>query len=646
MTCTPPVLQLALAFTCALPLAFVPAASAQPALTQAAAASPALLGCPAPCTLAPTVGLDEVARGQRGYGLSVFAGDRPERFEVEVLGVLRNLAPDSSFILARLSGPGVDLGGVSAGMSGSPVYLDGRLAGAVAFSWPYAKEAIAGITPIADMRALAVPRSGTAVGSAGRGTPSLSWAALVRQELPAGLLERHLARLRPATTRGATGSLLWSSAGFGPRTEGLLAATLGGLGQVAAAAPLAGASPAPQPGEMIGVVVLDGDLRMAAMGTVTDRFGETVLAFGHHFLDAGGIRLPMARGEVITVLASVESSFKVTNLGEIVGAFELDHRPGIVGRLGASAPMVPVAIRLRGDREKDLAVRAALSRELTPSMIATAVLGALENHFQGSGPQTVDLELRLELAGHAPLAVRQSFDGEGVGLNAAGYTLSLVDAVLANRFAEVALENVAIGLVARAGDRLARVIDAHADRTRVKPGDVIRLHVDLEPFRGPRLRRSLDVQVPEDVAPGRYILVVGDGVTLDTARLQVEPTEPANLAELLAALGKLGSRRELAVLGLTNRPGLEVSGKALPQLPGSARQLLSGSAASARPQEPSITALRQAIVYQHRQTLDLPITGSTRVELTILGEAEEAAAEPEAANGARPGFRRNRGSGT
>src|ERR1700688_1134443 len=176
----------------------------------------------------PTIGLEEVRGGQRGYGLSVFAGGEPERFDVEVMGWMRNISPDMSYILARLSGKGLESSGVAAGMSGSPVFLDGRLAGAVSFGWAFSKEAICGITPIALMRPLATlggPLPTTP-------PPPVELAGLLAGKIPADLLARQLARLRPRlgdAPEGALAGIEWSAAGFGELSRGLLRQALGGV---------------------------------------------------------------------------------------------------------------------------------------------------------------------------------------------------------------------------------------------------------------------------------------------------------------------------------------------------------------------------------------------------------------------------------
>src|SRR5262249_11421646 len=202
----------------------LPVLAAEP--SQAPPPAPAL-GSPAPAAALPTIALTEVRSGQRGYGLSVLPGRRPERFEVEVIGVMKTVNPDNSYILARLTGRGLEKSGVIAGMSGSPVFLDGRLAGAVAFSWPFSHEAIAGITPIESMHHLG--KAGGVALTPAPPLPPVGLADLLAGRVPEDLLTRQLAALRPQMAGGAVPSVQWSTVGSGERSMGMLREALGAV---------------------------------------------------------------------------------------------------------------------------------------------------------------------------------------------------------------------------------------------------------------------------------------------------------------------------------------------------------------------------------------------------------------------------------
>jgi hypothetical protein len=557
----------------------------------------------------PTIPLDEVKAGQRGYGLSVFAGSEPERFDVEVVGVMRNLSADMSYILARLTGKGLEKIGVAAGMSGSPVFLDGRLAGAVSFSWPFSHEAIAGITPIASMRRLSGLKGMAPVTP----VPPVPLADLLAGKLPEGLLEHELARLRPRMANDAVASVQWVTSGFGERSQGMLRQALGTTSSAGEALP--GATDKDlKLGSAVAAVLVDGDFRLAATGTVTDRYGDQVLAFGHPFLGLGPVRVPMASAEVVMVLSNQYSSFKITNLGEEIGAFEQDRKAGIQGRLGQTAPTVPMVLRISGggsDQTQEFHMRLADVPLFTPMLVGSTVVAGLESASYTSGSQGLDVTARFRLRKYGDLEVKQSFDGDSATGEAAAFLLAVASYVGQNPMEKVGFEEVEVEVAQSSEPRAATLVGAHADRTVVRPGERVRINLDLAAYRGERFRRSLTLDLPQDLPAGRYSLVIGDGASADAARLTLEPSDPVTFAQALELLRSLHSRRELVVLGVYGGPGLSVAGEVMPRLPGSVRSLW-GAAAS-----DSAVPLRATIAQQVEKTMPVPIAGLVRVDLEV-----------------------------
>jgi len=568
----------------------------------------------------PTIGLDEVKVGQRGYGLSVFAGGEPERFDVEVIGVMRNISPDMSYILARLSGRGLESSGVAAGMSGSPVFLDGRLAGAVSFGWPFSKEAMCGITPIALMRSLATlggPLPTTP-------PPPVELAGLLAGKIPADLLARQLARLRPRlgdAPEGALAGIEWSAAGFGELSRGLLRQALGSVASTGRTAAAPGARPPDLvPGSAVAAVLVSGDFQLAATGTVTDHLGDHILAFGHQFLGVGPIRLPMAAAEVVTVLSSQYTSFKITNLGQTVGAFEQDRKAGIEGRLGAKAPTIPMVLRI-GSPAQPLAAGAAGSRqfrvqlaavpELLPLLAGSTLLAGLESASYASGPQEVEMVARFRLAPYGDVVIHQSFDGDNAGTAMAGHLLALAAYLVQSPLERVRIEGLEVDVEQSPQPRAASLVGVHADRTLVHPGDQLGIHLDLLPYRGDRFRHSFEVQLPRDLPAGHYSLLVGDGASADAARLAMAPIEPNTFAQALELLRSLHSRRDLTLLGFYGGAGLSVAGEVMPQLPGSVRSLWSAADNS------GAVPLHAAIVQERHEIMPTPIDGLLRIDLEV-----------------------------
>lgn len=583
--------------------------------------------------------IEEVRRGQTGYGLSVFSGREPERFDVEVLGVLRNSDPKMSYVLARLTGQGLEESGVAQGMSGSPVFIEDRLVGAVAFAWPFSTEAIAGITPIEVMRSIRelpsgvpgppdrVPVPGSEVGSrpgaqspstggvaAGASAPpeTPTLAQILDGDLPADFLDRTLAALRPrlgGVAPGARSAIGWVTGGFGPEARGRLDQALGGVAPTGAAAP--GEAAEIRTGGPVAAVLIDGDLQVAATGTVTERHGDEVLAFGHAFLGLGPLSVPMASSEILTVLPSRYNSFKISNLGSVVGAFEQDAQQGIRGRMGLEAPMIPFDLTITGVRERHYGMRLAALPQLVPSLIAAATIGGLESASFSSGPQGIDLEATFHLKEWGDLDVRQSFDGSGAVGEASSHLVSLASFLVRNELQEVEIEGIDVSIRQSPRPRLATLVGAYADRTVVRPGDPVKISLELKGYKGETFRHEATVQVPEDASAGSLFLMVGDGSSVDAARLALEPSEPVTFAQALEMLRSYHSNRQLLALRVVRARGLSVAGNALPHLPGSIQSIWKGAGAgSAKP-------LGLALTQVELGELPVPAEGLARIDLEV-----------------------------
>jgi SpoIVB peptidase S55 len=588
----------------------------------------------------PTIDLDEVKTGQRGYGLTVFAGGQPERFEVEVIGVMRNISPDMSYILARLSGRGLESSGVAAGMSGSPVFLDGRLAGAVSFGWPFSKEAISGITPIASMRRLATLGGGPQPAVP---LPPVELKALLAGRVPGDLLARQLARLRPnlgGAPEGALAGVEWSTSGFGEQSRGVLRQALGSVAP-AGRAPAVPGAPAPQlvPGSAVAAVLVDGDFQLAATGTVTDHLGDRILAFGHPFLGLGPVRLPMAAAEVVTVLSSQNTSFKIANLGQTVGAFEQDRQAGIEGRVGAVAPMIPMVLRIgnpaaakqprppgaaqagvaeEASAPRQFRVRLADVPELLPLLAGSTLLAGLESASYSGGPQSIEMTARFRLEGYGDLEMRQSFDGENAGAAMAAHLLAVAGYLVQSPLERVRISGLEVEVEQSPQPRAATLLAAHADRTVVRPGEHLGVNLELLAYRGERFRHSFDLELPRDLPLGRYSLLIGDGGSADAARLTLAPVEPTSFPQALALLRSLHSHRDLTLLGFYGGAGLSVAGELMPRLPGSVRSLWGASDSS------GAVPLRSAIVQERHENLGVPLDGLLRIDLEVRRPEEPA----------------------
>jgi len=256
-------------------------------------------------------------------------------------------------------------------------------------------------------------------------------------------------------------------------------------------------------------------------------------------------------------------------------------------------------------------MRLAAVPQITPALLAISSLAGLEAASYAGGLQGIDLEARFRLAGRDELTVAQSFDGDGAGGRAALLLLSYASFLLQNDLAEVALDGVEVELRQSREPRTATLVGAHADRTVLRPGDPVTLHLEFAAWRGEPFRRTLELTLPASLPEGRYHLLVGDGASVDAARLAVEPAEPHTLRQALALLGSLHSNRELVVLGVREAPGLAVAGEVLPQLPGTLRSIW-GAAGPGGAQP-----LRLAVAQTEAVAMPVPIEGLLRVDLRV-----------------------------
>src|SRR5512138_742127 len=382
-------------------------ASVVSAGSSGAAPSPASVSAPAglpgdhPAEIFP---LDQIVPGLKGYGFSDLGGGRGiQRFDVEMIGTLRRYAPKQDLILAKVSGAGLEHSGIIAGMSGSPIYVDGKLVGALAYGWPFSKDPICGITPIQSMLDIRHAPAAAPVpigGPAARASQLVSMFAShqfdgaldallapLRQSDPAGAMSR---LPLPVSFAGAPGGNAGWLFGRVAEAAGWVAAPAGSSGQSSKSPADETAAPV-RPGSSLATVLLSGDMLLAATGTATWVEGGSVLAFGHPFLSMGPIDMPMARAEVLTVLPSVYRSFKFADTGPVFGSVTQDRSTGILGTVGARAKMVPITVRISSDElpVQTYHFEAVHNSMLTPVLAAIAIDNVLTTLEKRAGERTL-----------------------------------------------------------------------------------------------------------------------------------------------------------------------------------------------------------------------------------------------------------------
>lgn len=520
--------------------------------------------------------LKDVRAGIPCEGRTVFAGSRVEPFQCEILGVLENVGPNQSIILARLSGGPLAETGVLQGMSGSPVYSAGRLVGAVAYSFPFAKAAIAGIRPIEEMLRAAPPQ---------RARPAWHDPFDVASALPRRTEIRmgEVRLMEIATPLWLSGFTRGAIERFAPALRAAGLEPVQGIGGGRMRQP-AGA-PAPlQPGEMISVQLMTGDMNVGADGTVTHVDGRRVLAFGHRFLGAGETEMPFGRAEVITLMPSLNSSFKISNPGEWLGAMTLDASSGLAGELGRRPKMLPLSIRVAGAPPASLRssyrMELVLDRLLTPLLLQMAVFSAVEATERTAGLSSVILRGELRMESGAPIPLSNVYAAElGTPSMVAAAVAAPVSAVLQSGFDALKLAGIDLELELSNEKRQLQLDGVWSSRRTVRPGESVEITALFLGESGVELARTVRYQVPVGAPAGPLYFTVTDGATANLAEFrQFLLTPPRSAEQLRNFLTKLHPGDRAYVRVWRASPTFQVQGENLPLLPPSMAAALQQSA--------------------------------------------------------------------
>lgn len=456
--------------------------------------------------------VSEVPIGATGFWRTCVEGTAVTEFPMRVVGLMPNsIYPGEPVILCEaLDGRNKHSGPV-AGMSGSPVYVDGKIIGAYAYgAISQRDQALFMATPIeAMLRMQALPRGG------GAGS--------VKSELAHGWKDM----LAPLSVAGASAkAAAWLAEQLAP--YGITVAQGGAGGVTNFVAEL-------EPGSPVAGVILHGDVSAAAVGTVTYRNGDTILAFGHPFLQCGAIEMPMAGAEILAVSHSFVRSYKLSNVGQIIGTIEQDRAPAVVGRIGRMPRTVEVVIRTRhpvlGVREyRSVGLR---HERFTPMVIMFALMDPLEMALDASRIRTTRYEVELEFDGGEVIALTNVV-ADGEEWVAVESMMGLTRRLLMNEFAPLALRRFAINLAYEEEVQRARLMRAWLDRSEFRAGEEVRVHIEVQPYQTNREMRTVSVQLPADLVPGEYSIQVCDAAKVEEfERLrEMKPTSIAGLCEV------------------------------------------------------------------------------------------------------------------
>lgn len=605
------------------------------------------LATAAPASTPRTMAASEVRAGMRGYGLTVFRGTAPERFDVEVIDVLKNFRPDQDLVLIKTPHPLLDHAGSVAGMSGSPIYLDDRLVGAYAYGWAFGKDPIAGVTPIANMlRELGrpllhdkLPVAAPLPQASSNQKPRASihahpraramsepyqngerrdafWALsrLAERSLRDGA-RRDGEQFRPAATPLLVGGMP------GP-VAALLRERLAPLGLevLEAAGSSAGAQTKGRPeayvnGSSVAVTLLRGDVQATAVGTVTLVEGQRAVAFGHPMLEVGELSLPTSTSRVLHILASERSSFKIAEALEPLGALVHDRQSAVVVDSKVKPHTIPVDIHLRGiasGQRADWHVEAADHRLLTPSLVMTAISSALgasvndvaEMMFRGESVVTLEKHGRQRV-------VDEGFTSSGIGQPTTISQLRLFDLLAVaydNPFEPDRVERVEVTLDLRFAREVTELVGAQLSKDELDPGEPARVVLTLRPYGKPLQQRIIEVPLPASYAGEHLELEV-----LSADRVRLEHPLPESLNDILEMVRAGLPSTALAITLERKSRGLSLAGHVVRDLPGSALDALATSHDTTKT---AAFAMEQRVVVPFGGL----ITGSAKLGLDVRRE--------------------------
>jgi hypothetical protein len=585
--------------------------------------------------------IEEIRPGMVGLGRTVFDGTQVEEFKVHILGVLENvIGTHRNLILAKLEGGPLAHTGVIAGMSGSPVYVDGRLIGAVAYSLgQFSKEPIAGITPIEEMTDSATFASARAPGARAQIDFPITQEGLAAALRKAYTWNRPFA-LSPQDTQfsgvalgsGVTGGQLGTlmrpiatplvMSGFEADVADLVGAAFAGQGFV----PSGGSSAAfrigempfdgpLKPGDAVGVMLVNGDLQLGGTGTVTHIDDDRVYAFGHPFYNLGPTTFPMTRAYVYTVLPSLASSFKLSRTGEVVGTVLQDRATAIAGRLGPGPEMIPITLNLESKRARDRSFRFEVVSDqlLTPLAAYVSIVNTLGSYERQAGAATFSVRGKATLKKHEAILFDNVFSGDQAASGAASYVVGPLTYLMGNDREKVDVAGLELAITSSEEPRTATLERVWLDDPHPRAGRTVPLKVLLRTYRGDELVRTLPIDIPSN-ATGPLSLLVSDGARLGRIeQLETRTSQqPRSVEQVIKALNNARRNNILYIRLLSPVAGAVVNGERLASLPPSVLGVFESDRNGG-----SFNPLRSATVGEWELPIEQAISGARTLSIAV-----------------------------
>ena len=569
----------------------------------------------------------------KGTARTVFRGSEPEDFSVEILGVVPGgIGPKQDMIVGRISGGGADRTAVFAGMSGSPVYVNGKLLGAISYSFPFSKEAICGITPIEQM--IDIFETKQPARTLARDPRSFSFAELAstnfglpKADSTGGLLSGVSQSSALMAVAGQSFQRIATPVtfnGISQETLNLFAPQLlqSGLLPVAAAGGAAPMSPMKTAdattlvgGDSVSMQLTRGDYSMAAAGTVTLRDGEKIYAFGHPFLNLGSSDLPMSESHVVTVIPNVNNSFKLAVPDAMVGSMTQDRATGVFGKLGKAPTMIPVKLNVITSRGGTETLNFEIARDefLTPLLLNIAIYNAVTAQERGLGDTTVSVKGTVKLMGQESVAIERKFAGAQAQQMASGSVVAPVAALLRSRFDDLNIESITIDVASTDGTQIGTLDRLAVDLAEVKAGETIELQAFARTSSGKIYVQRIPITIPKDTPAGSFKITVGDGsqVMKDSASQHFVPKD---LSELVSVINSLKSSDRLYAVATRSSSGVVVGASEMPNLPPSMLATLNSDRSSG-----GVKSVVQTTVFEKSlPPSEMIITGQQSLTIEVI----------------------------
>ena len=542
-----------------------------------------------------TMDTDEITPGMKGYGRTVFSGNQIETFDVEILGVLKNWEARNDMILVKMTGGPLEKTGIIAGMSGSPVYVDNKLIGAVSHGWSFAKDAIAGVTPISAMMDVlkidSKTRENTYAGNNSTWSTSLSTqdSDVVARLKSQGLIHESVLSKNTNSQQPFTLSLVPIQtplivSGFDYRSLNSVSPLFNKLGRFSFQNNTGSSSLSAdlhdfQPGSSVAVEIIRGDLSASAIGTVTYRDDNNILAFGHPIIQIGATDLPMATAQVHTILASLSGSVKMASPGEIIGRITQDRRSAIAGRIGEFTHMIPCQTEIRGSLNVKYNFEIVHDKILTPILLQMAVESALLATEKSIGEKSVNLKLDIGIAGRKEsIKIENGYFDSGPSWFPIYNIIQPITTLLNNEFQTTEIESIKLVADISEAKNIASIENIRVSRRWVSPGEEVHLSIRLRPNTQDYVSIPVEIKIPDDVVRGSSVRVtVCDAVISRMMEMTSAPGHfsPSSFEQLINNIEDTESNNNIIVKIRLNKRGLTYMGEDFPSLPNSFLTIMS-----------------------------------------------------------------------